>query len=66
MKNSHEEDFMGYTIYVEESADRYNSGFNWSVCKDEIEFESGVSFSIDYAVSDAKEAIKTLIDNSHA
>lgn len=60
MQNSHEEEYKGYTIYVEASADRWNPGFQWSVCKNQIEFDSGISYSIEDAIREAKDALQRL------
>lgn len=60
MHNSYEEELLGYTIYVEVSADRYNPAFSWSVCKDNIEYDSGLAFSQDDAIAEAKAAATKL------
>lgn len=60
MKNSYEEDYNGYTIYVEESADRWNPAFTWSVCKDDIEHDTGLEFTIDTAIQAAQDCIDSL------
>lgn len=57
MSDSYEEEFQGYTIYVEISADRYNPAYSWSICKDDVEYDTGLSFSRDDAISDAEAAI---------
>lgn len=57
MSESYEEEFQGDTIYVEISADRYNPAYSWSICKDDIEYDTGLSFSKDDAISDAEAAI---------
>ncbi|MDP4535233.1 hypothetical protein Q3O60_03395 [Alkalimonas collagenimarina] len=60
MSESYEEEFLGYTIYVEISADHYNPAYSWSVCKDDIEYDAGLSFSRDDAIADAEQVIKNL------
>ena len=57
MSDSYENEFLGYTIYVEVSADRHNPAFSWSVCKDNLEYDSGLSFSETDAIAEAKAAI---------
>ncbi|WP_417706277.1 hypothetical protein [Rheinheimera aquimaris] len=60
MSDSYEEEIFGYTIYVEVSADRYNPAFSWSVCKDNIEYETGLAFSKDDAIAEARAAATKL------
>lgn len=60
MQNSYEEEYDGYTIYVEASADQWNPGFQWSVCKNQVEFDCGISYTIEGATSDAKDSIQNL------
>ncbi|CAM5209514.1 hypothetical protein [Alishewanella longhuensis] len=60
MSDFYEEDLLSYTIYVEVSADRYNPAFSWSVCKDNIEYDSGLAFSKDDAIAEAKAAATKL------
>ncbi|CAM5276428.1 hypothetical protein [Alishewanella longhuensis] len=60
MSDSYEEEFLGYSIFVEVSADRYNPAFSWSVCKDNIEYDSGLAFSKDDAIAEAEAAATKL------
>lgn len=60
MSDSYEEEYQGYTIYVEISADRYNPAYSWSICKDDVEYDTGLSFSKDDAVADAEAAVTKL------
>jgi len=60
--NSYEEIYRDYEIYVEPNRDPYREGFEWSACKDETEYSSGLSFSIEDAVADARKAIDKLAD----
>ncbi|CAM5216832.1 hypothetical protein [Alishewanella longhuensis] len=61
MSDFYEEDLLSYTIYVEVSAAyRYNPAFSWSVCKDNIEYDSGLAFSKDDAIAEAKAAATKL------
>ena len=60
MTDSYEDEFLGYTIYVEVSADRYNPAFSWSVCKDDIEYDSGLAFSKEAAIKEAEAAATEL------
>lgn len=60
MSDSYEDQFLGYTIYVEVSADRYNPAFSWSVSKDDVEYDSGLAFSKDDAIAEAEAAATKL------
>jgi hypothetical protein len=60
--NSYEEIYRDYEICVEPNRDPYREGFEWSACKDEIEHDSGLSFSIADAVADARKAVDKLAD----
>lgn len=60
MTDSYEDEFLGYTIYVEVSADRYNPAFSWSVCKDNIEYDSGLAFSKEDAIAEAEASATKL------
>ena len=41
----YEEEINGFTIYIEDNPDRWRGGYSWSVCKDEVEFDSGLEFN---------------------
>lgn len=58
--NSYEEIYCEYEIYVEPNRGPYREGFEWSVCKDETEYDSGLSFSIADAVAEARKATDKL------
>ena len=64
MSETYEEAFLEYTIYVEVSADRYNPAYSWSICKDDIEYDSGLAFSKDDAIAEAEAAITGLENKS--
>ncbi|MDP4527438.1 hypothetical protein Q3O59_00160 [Alkalimonas delamerensis] len=64
MSETYEEEFLEYTIYVEVSADRYNPAFSWSICKDDIEYDSGLAFSKHDAIAEAEAAITGLKNKS--
>lgn len=40
----YEEEVNGYTIFIDVNPDRWRGGFVWSVCKDDVELDSGVEF----------------------
>lgn len=57
----HEESFKGYEIFVEENPDKYTGGYTWSISQDDKELDTGLSFDLDSAVSDAQVRINELI-----
>jgi len=58
-----EEEFEGYEIYIEDNPDRYRGGYEWSVCKDDEMLDSDLAFSIESAISEAKDSILALKKN---
>lgn len=57
----YEEEINGFTIYIEDNPDRWRGGFSWSVCKDGIEFDSGLAFDVADAIHSANSAIGLLL-----
>lgn len=60
MLDSFEEEYKGCTIYIETSADRWNPGYQWSVCRNGKEYDTSISFTIEKALEDAKKVIDEL------
>ena len=60
MGDSHEEPYAGYTIFIEPNRDRYRGGFEWSVCKDDVEFQSGLEFSVNDALKAARQSVDVM------
>lgn len=42
----HEEEINGFTVYIEDNPDRWRGGYSWAVCKDGVEFDSGLAFDV--------------------
>ncbi|MDP4536014.1 hypothetical protein Q3O60_07440 [Alkalimonas collagenimarina] len=42
----YEEELGDYTIFIEDNPDHWTGGYLWSACKNGIEFDSGLEFSI--------------------
>jgi hypothetical protein len=59
---SYEEIYQNYEVYISPNRDAYRGGYEWSVCKDETECETGLEFSIDDALNSAKLAIDRLLN----
>ena len=59
-KLSYEEIFRGVEIYIEANPDRYRGGFTWSVCRDENELDTGLAFTKNDALAEARKAIEEL------
>lgn len=56
MVSSHEESYRGFTIFIEPNPDRNRGGFQWSVCKDNVEHDCGLELSIAVALSTARQS----------
>lgn len=54
---SYEETYVGHAIFVEPNRDPYGGGFEWSVCKDDIELECGLDFTVDEALKSARKYV---------
>lgn len=57
---TYEESLDGYEIYVSPNRDHYTGGYEWSICKDEVEWDGGLEFSIDDAINSARDAVAKL------
>lgn len=53
-----EECVNGYNIYIEPNADRYQEGFTWSVSKGDIERSTGLAFTMQDALLEARAYIE--------
>ena len=58
-----EEEFEGHEIYIENNPDHYRGGYEWSVCKDNVMLDSDLAFSIESALTEAKNSILALNKN---
>lgn len=58
-----EEKFESYEIYIENNPDHYRGGYEWSVCKDDEMLDSDLAFSIESAITEAKDSILALDKN---
>lgn len=58
-----EEEFEDYEIYIENNPDHYRGGYEWSVCKDDEMLHSDLAFSIESAITEAKDFILALNKN---
>lgn len=57
MQTTYEEEYLGYQIYIEPNPDRYNEGFEWVICKDDVVWDDGLKFSIEDALESARKAV---------
>lgn len=55
----YEEEIKGFTIYIEDNPDRWRGGYSWSVCKDRVEFDSGLAFDVADALKQAYSCTAT-------
>jgi hypothetical protein len=58
--NSYEEIFIDHEIYIQPDRDPYRGGFEWSVCREGVELEAGLEFSIEDALIKAQGVVKSL------
>jgi len=58
-----EEEFEGCKIYIENNPDHYRGGYEWSVSKDNEMLDSGLAFSTESAITEAKDSILALNNN---
>jgi hypothetical protein len=61
LANSYEETFLEHEIYIQPDRDPYRGGFEWSVCRNGVELDSGLEFSIDDALKQAKVVVTALM-----
>lgn len=57
---TYEEPYAGYMIFIEPNRDRYRGGFEWSVCRDDIELQSGLEFSIEEALKVSRKFVDSM------
>ncbi len=57
---NYEETYAGRSIFVEPNRDPYRGGFEWSVCKDDVELESGLEFTVDEALKAARKSVDAM------
>ncbi len=60
---TYEETYKGYEIYIDRNRDSNRGGFEWTVCKDESEYENGLSFTAQGSLDEAFEVINILVKN---
>lgn len=59
-ETTHEETYKGYAIFIENSADRYRGGYEYTVSDGDEEIESGLVFTIEDSISEARAFIDSL------
>ncbi|MBT1446542.1 hypothetical protein KJI95_18770 [Shewanella sp. JM162201] len=57
---SHEEEYKGYVIYVENNPDSYRGGYEYSVSDGEAIIEDGLVFDVEDALQSARSFIDSL------
>ena len=60
LTNSYEEVFLDHEIYIQPDRDPYRGGFEWSVCREGVELDAGLEFSIDDALKKAQGVVTAL------
>lgn len=66
LTNSYEEIFLDHEIFIQPDRDPYRSGFEWTVCRNGVELDSGLDFSIDDALKRAKSAVAALTQTGNS
>lgn len=61
---SYEESYRDYEIFIGRNADRWRGGFEWSVCREDAELEAGLAFTVDDALSEARQAVDAIAKNT--
>ncbi|MGF1727542.1 hypothetical protein [Photobacterium nomapromontoriensis] len=57
---THEETYKGYTIFIENNADQYRGGYEFSVLSGDSEIETGIAFTVEDSITEAKDFIDSL------
>lgn len=57
---TYEESYAGHMIFIEPNRDHYRGGFEWSVCRDDIELQSGLEFSIEEALKVSRKYVDSM------
>ena len=65
INNTYEEIYREHEIYIEPNRDSYLEGFEWSVCKDEIELATGLAFSIADSLEEARKTVDRVMKASN-
>ena len=60
LTNTYEEIFLDHEIYIQPDRDPYRGGFEWSVCRNGVELDGGLEFSIDDALKKAQSVVTAL------
>ena len=60
LTNTYEEIFLDHEIYIQPDRDPYRGGFEWSVCRNGVELDAGLEFSIDDALKKAQSVVTAL------
>ena len=60
LTNTYEEIFLDHEIYIQPDRDPYRGGFEWSVCRNGVELDARLEFSIDDALKKAQSVVTAL------
>ena len=60
LTSSYEEIFLDHEIYIQPDRDPYRGGFEWSVCRNGVELDVGLEFSIDDDLKKAQGVVTAL------
>ena len=61
LANSHEEIYLDHEIYIQPNRDTYRGGFEWCVCRADVELDAGLDFTVEDALKQARSAVDALM-----
>ncbi|SON53418.1 hypothetical protein [Vibrio tapetis] len=60
----YEEEYRGYTLYVENNPDQYNEGYEYSISDGTSILEQGLTFDAQEAIKSAQIFVDSLVKSS--
>lgn len=57
MGESREISYAKHLIFIKPNRDNYHGGFEWFVCKDDVESQTGLKFSVNEALNAAQHYV---------
>ena len=63
--SSLDEVYLNHEIFIQPNRDVYRGGFEWAVCLDGLELDTGLEFSVKDALKMARGAVDKLTLKAH-
>lgn len=57
----YQEVYFDYEIFIEPNRDQHRGGFQWFVCRDGIELNAGIDFTLEAALQQSKIYVDSII-----